>query len=61
MVFFTSKHRVKQLPLYKKVVLYPIAYVLKYLAGGVIYVADKFDEVVTFEILSNTDYNGGRK
>lgn len=31
----------------------PVAYGLKYLAGTVIYIADKFDEKVRFEILKD--------
>lgn len=53
MVFFASKHRVKNLPMYKKLVMYPAAYILKYLAGGIIYLADKFDESVTVSLVNN--------
>ena len=53
MVFFTSKQRVKNLPFYKKVAMYPAAYVLKFLAGGLVFLADKFDETVTVALLSN--------
>ena len=61
MVFFASKHRVNQLPMVKKVIMYPIAYALKYMAGAVTYLADRFDEAVTFEIMSHTKFNGGLK
>lgn len=53
MVFFTSHHRVKTLPLHKRLWMTPVAYILKYLAGGVMVVADKFDDKVTFDILTN--------
>lgn len=52
MIFFTSAKRVKELPLHKKVILYPIAYMLKFGAGAVIHLADKFDEVVTYELIT---------
>lgn len=52
MIYFTSKHRVKRLSLLKKLWMTPSAYVLKYLAGGICYVADKFDEKVAFELVS---------
>lgn len=52
MVFFASKHRVKQLPIYKQVALYPVAYTLKYLAGGIVYLGDKFDKLVVSELLT---------
>lgn len=51
MVFFTSRHRVKKLGLVERLWMTPVAYVLKYIAGGITYVADKFDEKVTMEIL----------
>lgn len=53
MVFFTSRNRVKNLPFYKKFWMTPVAYVLKYIADGVMVVADKFDDKVTFDILTN--------
>lgn len=58
MVFFTSNNRVKNLPLHKRLWMTPIAYVLKFLAGGVMVAADKFDDKVTFEIL--TSHKGDR-
>lgn len=53
MVFFASRHRVKKLPFLQKVWMTPVAYALKYLAGAVIYLADRFDEKVTYA-LTNT-------
>ncbi|KZR57537.1 hypothetical protein [Pseudobacillus badius] len=54
MVFFASRHRVKGLPLHKRLWMTPVAYILKYMAGGVMVLADKFDEKVTFDIITNT-------
>ena len=51
MIFFSSKHRIKDLSFLNKLWMTPVAYGLKYLAGTVIYIADKFDEKVRFEIL----------
>ncbi|MDQ0176241.1 hypothetical protein J2S08_002078 [Bacillus chungangensis] len=58
MVFLTSEYRVKKLPCYQKLWMYPIAYILKYIAIGVTFMADKFDERVTYEILTKTTYEG---
>lgn len=58
MVFFTSKNRVAKLSFIKKLWMTPTAYILKYLAGGVLFLADRFDEKVTFEILTKTSYEG---
>jgi hypothetical protein len=54
MVFFASRHRVKKLPFLQKVWMTPVAYALKYLAGAIIYLADRFDEKVTFALVTNT-------
>ncbi len=51
MIFFSSKHQIKDLSFLNKLWMTPVAYGLKYLAGTVIYIADKFDEKVRFEIL----------
>lgn len=61
MVFFTSNHRVKKLSFLSKLWMTPVAYALKYLAGGVMFAADKFDEKVTLEILTKTTVKGDKK
>lgn len=53
MVFFTSRHRVKKLGLSERLWMTPVAYVLKYIAGGVTFIADKFDEEVTAKLVVN--------
>lgn len=52
MVFFASRHRVKKLPFLQKAWMTPVAYALKYLAGAVLFLADKFDEKVTYALVS---------
>lgn len=61
MVFFSSKHRVKKLSFFSKVWMTPVAYTLKYVAGAISFIADKFDEKVTLEIVTKTTYQGGKK
>lgn len=58
MVFFASRHRVSKLGFMSKLWMTPVAYVLKYVAGGIMYMADKFDEKVTLEIVSKTTVKG---
>ncbi|MUG00786.1 hypothetical protein ECC01_06855 [Bacillus tequilensis] len=58
MVFFSSRHRVSKLSFLSKLWMTPVAYVLKFLAGGVMHMADKFDEKVTLAIVSNTTFKG---
>ncbi|OMQ06790.1 hypothetical protein BXO87_01935 [Bacillus sp. GZB] len=58
MVFFSSRHRVNKLSFLSKLWMTPAAYLLKFLAGGVISMADKFDEKVTLAIVSNTTLKG---
>lgn len=54
MVFFASRHRVKNLPFLQKVWMTTVAYALKYLAGALVFLSDKFDEKVTLALLTNT-------
>lgn len=61
MVFFASKHRVRKLSFLSKLWMTPVAYALKNLAGVVMFVADKFDEKVTLEILTKTTMQGEKK
>lgn len=61
MVFFASRHRVNKLSILKKLWMTPVAYSLKYIAGAITYIADRFDEKVTLEILKKTTVQGGRK
>lgn len=61
MVFFTSRHRVKNLGLVERLWMTPVAYILKYIAGGITFVADKFDEEVTAKLVVNAITRKGRK
>lgn len=61
MVFFASKHRVRQLSALQKLWMTPVAYSLKYIAGGVMFLADRFDERVTSSILKKTTFKGDIK
>lgn len=58
MVFFTSYHRVKNIPLIKRFWYYPVAYALKYFAQGTVALVDKFDVVVTLNILKYSQNKG---
>lgn len=54
MVFFASRHRVKNLPFLQKVWMTPVAYALKYLAGALLFLSDKFDEKVALALVTHT-------
>lgn len=53
MVFFSSKERVKDLPLHEKLWIYPTAHLLKLLATSIVAIVDKFDTHVLMELTSN--------
>lgn len=61
MIYFTSNHRVKKLTFLSKLWMTPVAYTLKYLAGGITYVADRFDEKVATAIITNNTIQGDVK
>lgn len=60
MVFFTSRAKVKKLHILKRLWMTPVAYALKYMAGTVMYLGEKFDTKVAFEILLNTRTAGAK-
>lgn len=53
MVFFSSKERIKDLPLHKKLWIYPTAHTLKFLATSVVAIVDKFDTKVVLALTTN--------
>lgn len=55
MVFFSSKHRVKNLSVVTKLWAYPVAYTLKAISQAVVKCVDKFDETLTMEMILNKE------
>ena len=53
MIYFTSKNRVRKLPFLQKLWMAPVAYILKYSAGGVLLLADKFDAKVVCALIED--------